>query len=310
MRLRLESPGAAPYWLVGDPTLNERTETSRALDDTLQITRMQQAVSGAGQDVKDFWDRGNQSVQIEATAHRVFPDVFARMDFLSRLAPIDQAALEHRWEGVVWLREDAAGSYREWQLPGAVISLSGVTLEGETGLRLRYRVQAPGFGATTGAAQKLLLLRHNAEPALVAITAAELQAAAESVSLTEGDWIDIILVWRDGVTVSVRIPIDAMYGITLPITDGTLSIIEAYANVWLGLEGKSGGSVEVVDVIDPDPDYLQITTEGDAGAGCEVALVLGRGSADLWALTDSGTEERLPINTLPTNKNLIVNTNA
>ncbi len=308
MRLRLESPGAAPYWLVGNPALNERTETSRALDDTLQITRMQQAVSGAGQDVKDFWDRGNQSVQIEATAHRVFPDVFARMDFLSRLAPIDQAALEHRWEGVVWLREDAAGSYREWQLPGAVISLSGVTLEGETGLRLRYRVQAPGFGATTGAAQKLLLLRHNAEPALVAITAAELQTAAESVSLTDGDWIDIILVWRDGVTVSVRIPIDAMYGITLPITDATLSIIVGFVTPWLGLAGRSG--VRVESSTDPDLNFLQITTEGDAGAGCEVALVLGRGSADLWAVTDSGTEERLPINTLPTNKNLIVNTNA
>lgn len=146
MRIRLEASDRLPFWIIGDPAHNERTEGSEALGESLQISRNQQTITGAEWEAKTFYDRGNQSVTVEATARREFADEWERHQFLETLAPTDLDEELHRWEGVVWLRfPKADGTFNESLMPDAILSLSGKQLDGAVGVRLTYRIQAPGF---------------------------------------------------------------------------------------------------------------------------------------------------------------------
>jgi hypothetical protein len=145
MRLRLETTTRAPYWLVGDPLANARSEQSEALTETLQITRNVQAVAGAGFDTQLHFDRGQQKVAFDATCNRIFSTGLERLAFLASLAPIDLTTQRHLWEGTAWLREDSGTSFIEYALPQCVIMLTGTQLVGALGLNLTYRIQAGGF---------------------------------------------------------------------------------------------------------------------------------------------------------------------
>lgn len=145
MRLRLETTTRPPYWLVGDPLANARSEQSEALTETLQITRNVQAVAGAGFDTQLHFDRGQQKVAFDATCNRIFTTGLERLAFLASLAPIDLTTQRHLWEGTAWLREDSGTSFIEYALPQCVIMLTGTQLVGALGLNLTYRIQAGGF---------------------------------------------------------------------------------------------------------------------------------------------------------------------
>jgi hypothetical protein len=146
MRIRLETTDRLPFWLIGDPTLNERTEGSRSLNESVQITRNQQTVSGAEWEAKTFIDRGNQSIMVEVSGRREFATEWERWQFLESLAPTDPDDELHRWYGDIWLRfPNADETFNECLLPDAIISLTGKQLQGEVGLMLNYRIQAAGF---------------------------------------------------------------------------------------------------------------------------------------------------------------------
>lgn len=167
MRIRLETAGRPPFWLIGDPALNER-EVTEAMQPVLQITRQQQSVTGAGQDITEHYDRGNQKVVLEATTYREFASEWDRMDYVARLAPTDRAALVHEWEGDAWLRltrRDGGNDFREWLMPSVVVALAGSELKGEVGLQVRYRITCGGFGARRkeGTSQVTLLLGSDAD---------------------------------------------------------------------------------------------------------------------------------------------------
>lgn len=213
MRLRLESPGAAPYWLVGNPALNERTGMSRALDDQLQVTRQQQAVPGAGYWAKEFFDRGNQAVKFDATASREFYDEIERMDFLSRLAAVDADRAEHSWEGRVCVREQVGTRYREWPLEGAVVSLTGTALEGQTRVRLRYQVQAPGFGPPVNGVLGISIQAVAMSPASLGFGS---WAGIWLSNNTEGDFIQVSLANADdpGIDELYQFEVDTGGGVT------------------------------------------------------------------------------------------------
>lgn len=147
MRVRLHTTDRLPFWLVGNPTSNERVEMSSALDFKLQVSRNQQTVSGAEWDSKLVFDRDNQSVTADFTVRYEFEDSWARMDFTARLAALDRDAQEHRWSGDVWIRDEKEGTaeYRDWLLPEAAVSLTGYDPQGAVGLVLSYRISAGGF---------------------------------------------------------------------------------------------------------------------------------------------------------------------
>lgn len=146
MRIRLETSDRLPFWIIGDPSHNERTEGSEALGESVQITRNQQTISGAEWEAKTFYDRGNQSVMVEATARREFADEWERHQFLEMLAPTDLTEELHRWEGDVWLRfPKADGTFNESKMPEAILALTGKQMDGAVGVRLTYRIQAAGF---------------------------------------------------------------------------------------------------------------------------------------------------------------------
>lgn len=155
MRIRLEASDRLPFWIIGDPALPEREVTdgiassSQALNESIQITRNQQTVPGTEWEVKRFRDRGNQSVTIEATGHRLFTTYTEREEFIESLCPLDPADELHRWQGDVWIRvTEAGGVFRDSLLPDAVIALTGTRIEGAVSLHLTYRIQAGGFDAS------------------------------------------------------------------------------------------------------------------------------------------------------------------
>jgi hypothetical protein len=85
-------------------------------------------------------------VTVEATARREFADEWERHQFLETLAPTDLDEELHRWQGDVWLRfPNADGTFNESLMPDAILSLTGKQLDGAVGVRLTYRIQAPGF---------------------------------------------------------------------------------------------------------------------------------------------------------------------
>lgn len=164
MRLRLETADRPPFWLAGNPALNERTEQSQVLTEQLQIGRTQQELAGADWDAKTFFDRGNQSVSLLASVKWQFTGQWEAMDFVASLAPNDKAASLHAWTGDVWIREDKEGTdeYKEWLLPKAVITLTGAQRNGVR-VELSYRISASGFGASgTGSQQTFNLVANSA----------------------------------------------------------------------------------------------------------------------------------------------------
>lgn len=146
MRLRLETATRPPFWIIGDPLANARTEQSEAFNVGLQITRNTQAISGAGFETQLHFDRGNQKVSFDGTCHRLFDTALERLAFIATLAPIITAGQVHEWEGTAWLREDEGTGFLEYELPQCTLMLTGTQIDGAVGLKLTYRCQAGGFG--------------------------------------------------------------------------------------------------------------------------------------------------------------------
>ncbi len=156
MRLRLFSadPERSPFWLIGDPALPERAATadqhalSEILTGTFQLTRTQQTVPGAEWDTVLNFDRGNQRLTFDASAHLEFINEVARLDYLAALGSIDPDAQTHDWFGDVWLRIPvnlSTGTFKDYLLPDATVQLVGNQLIGAVSLQLTYRVSAGGF---------------------------------------------------------------------------------------------------------------------------------------------------------------------
>lgn len=173
MRIRLETTDRLPFWIIGDPARPEREVTdgvasdSQSLQDSVQITRNQQSLTGAEWETRLVFDRGNSGVVYEATGHRIFQDEWAVLDFLQTLTPTDPDDELHRWSGDVWLRSVQAGStFREWLLPEAVVALTGTRREGAAGLYLTYRITAAGFdpAATRQGTEAVALLAPGSDP--------------------------------------------------------------------------------------------------------------------------------------------------
>lgn len=311
MRLRIEAPNKAPYWFVGSPNVSVR-EFAEAMDLAVTVQRQQQQVAGAGQDTANFLDRGNQRVTIQATTTRTFASAIARMDFLAKLAPADAADRVHEWQGDVWLREEDGANFAEWLLEDAVVSLAAVDPIGAVGLRLRYAIQAGGFGDKKQSVVSDLLFRLNLQKALISITSTQLNTEATTVSLTDGDWLEVVLQWPDGRGVAYRFSVGSGGELGLPFGDVTLSVIEATIQALLGIEGLPGSSC---DVTGSGPSTITFSTERDAelgidgrGVGASVSLALGRGTTTLYSLSDTGSEDREAINVLPDNEDLTINT--
>lgn len=149
MRLLLETDDRAPYWLVGDPTLNDRTDQSSGMAEQIQVMRNQQVVTGADWETTLGLDRGNQQVTITCSTRRQFDSEQERMDYIAALSATNAAEQLHRWAGSVTVRVDdlISGTYRDYLLPDAVVGLAGMVLVGAVGLTLTYQVRAGGFGA-------------------------------------------------------------------------------------------------------------------------------------------------------------------
>lgn len=293
MRFRLETTDRAPFWLIGDPAMNPRTEGSPAMDADMQLSRNMQGISGAEWDGQLFFDRKNQKVSISATGWRFFETEVERMDFIQSLTPENQAELAHLWEGTVYVRLDTATGYKEWPLRGAVISLVGTRLQGEGGLYLNYRIHAPSIGTVITSTLCLPLFRCNLAGASVSVTVADLTAAETTHSLENGDWVQIALISAAGESLTMTFIIGD-YGLTLPLSVVSLAVIEALAEAELASIGWPGSAVQVITALDPDPEYLRCTAPGE-GELCFAAFRIGRGATVLWEVTDQGNEDQLPL---------------
>lgn len=158
MRLRLECPTRPPFWIIGDPLANARTEQSPAYNIGLQVTRNTQTVTGAEFETRMQFDRGNQGVSFDGTCNRIFATQLERLAFIASLAPILSESQAHEWEGTAYLREDDGAAYLEYELPECTLALMGINLRGAVGLDLTYRVQAGGFGSSAEGVSLIKLL--------------------------------------------------------------------------------------------------------------------------------------------------------
>lgn len=164
-RLRLETTDRLPFWIVGDPAKNERTELSQTLGAQMQITRNTQLVSGAEWDVVQAYDRKNNKVVFTAEANRKFASAEARMAFLQTLAPVAADEALHLWEGTVWLRMSKPdASFIEWPVPSAVITLAGTRLDGAVGLMITYQIVAGGISSATRTGYEGIFLQASGIP--------------------------------------------------------------------------------------------------------------------------------------------------
>lgn len=152
MRVLLIASDRVPFWLIGDPTRNERDvvdgrySDSQTLDETLQVTRNQQTVTGPEWQAQAVFDRGNGGVRYEFRNHKIFPTEEALMDYLTELAAVREDDELHRWQGDIWLRTVGQdGAYSDRLLPDAAVTLAGTRRDGAVGLHLTYRITAPGF---------------------------------------------------------------------------------------------------------------------------------------------------------------------
>lgn len=192
MRLRLVATDRDPFWIVGDPALSVRGEMSLALNERIQITRNQQAVTGAEWEGQLHQDRKNQRVVVSANVRYEFTSGWEQMDFIARLASITEAEQLHRWEGEVWLRLDKPGTteFKEWRLAEAVIGIAGTELDGEIGLRISYTVSFGGFTgeARTGASQLALLIGSEAPEFGMVLSISDLDALLVSYVSADTDY--------------------------------------------------------------------------------------------------------------------------
>jgi len=184
MRLRLEASGEVPFWFVGDPTKNERTEMSLALDESFQYQRNQQSVSGVEWEAQKHYDRKNQRFSVAATVNYKFESDWERMDFFAKVAALDPADRLHKWEGQVWLRIDKAGTteFREWQLADAIIGINATVPKGGISLDLRYTVTCKGFGsAQEGTSEIVQLVGELVQGLSLSAPAADIQELIDDV---------------------------------------------------------------------------------------------------------------------------------
>ena len=186
MRIRIEASENDPYWIIGDPALDEIAQMSQALSDRVQVTRNQQAINGAEWEGVLFRDRKNQRVVFSAMVNRKFESEWDRMDFLSRLAAINAVQQEHVWEGDVWVRLDKPGTseFREWKLAEAVIGIAGTDLQGAVGLNITYTVSCGGFSGEVrdGSGQHVnLIVSGGTDVFGLSITASNIQATFDAM---------------------------------------------------------------------------------------------------------------------------------
>lgn len=320
MRLRLHAPDRLPFWIVGDPTHNERTEGSSALEMKAQISRDQSPVGGAAWDVKKFIDRGNGSVSYDLTARREFATEIERQDFIASLRPVIEADSLHGWSGDAYLRLTVPGSstdeFKEWHLPGAVLALTGNTIHGACGLLLNYRLTAGGFnlagtttgtekvyltanGTRTGTCQMLLYLTTSGGPF---DTAATIFTGTPPASLTVGDTLTIAIGDNFGTVTSKTFQVVAPGGsatggniaIETPVVDHLSVIATAFsglANVTASAEILDGRkcvflawTAEPID----DPSEVIITCSVGYECGSTAAAFNPAVSANVWLTDDNG----------------------
>lgn len=165
LSVRLEHPDLAPHWLIGNPWVYGRDE-STVLTETFAIQRAVQAQAGAAWERKKFFDRRQQSISFECSAKRVFATAFEQLDFIAALAPMEAEDQVHEWSGKVFLRKVAGDYWEEWELPDVVITLAGMQVIGDVGVELRYRVQGPGIKRDSTSGLYDWLLDTNGQPLL------------------------------------------------------------------------------------------------------------------------------------------------
>jgi hypothetical protein len=266
MRIRLETTDRLPFWLIGDPTLNERTEGSASLNETVQITRNQQSVSGAEWEAKTFIDRGNQSVMVEVSTRREFATEWARWQFLESLAPTDLTDELHRWYGDIWLRfTNADLTFNECLLPDSIISLTGKQLQGEVGLTLNYRIQAAGFdvAAEQSGVEKVTLIADAVRSDVCGLmiyatttggawdNADTVYAGTAPATMALGETMNIVIGDNNGVVTSRDFQVVVLGGTAAPgylaIEQAAVDHLDAIADAFAGVtsvvaeSGISGG---------------------------------------------------------------------
>lgn len=197
MRLRLHTPDRAPYWIIGNPALNERTEMGTSSRERVQLTRNQQILSGADWEGILAMDRRNQRVVFAADVRREFADEMARMDFITRLGALNEAEQEHRWEGDVWLRIDTPGTteFREWLMKDAVVGISGTEMQGAVGLIISYAVSFGGFTGETrsGSSQNLQLIGSDPDSLGVTLDVAALDALMSPYTAADTEYFQFVI---------------------------------------------------------------------------------------------------------------------
>jgi hypothetical protein len=180
--------------LIGNPALNPRTEQSEVGEETLQLVRTQQEVSGASWDAKQYKDRGNQAVIYQGSVKREFTGLWEAMDFVASLAWLNVANQAHSWAGDVWLREDKPdGSYKEWQLPSAVVAVAGLVRTGVS-VNFTYRISAGGFGLTrTGTSVPVNLVGYGDPGLALSFTVEDMDDLMFSFEIGTTDYFQLTL---------------------------------------------------------------------------------------------------------------------
>jgi hypothetical protein len=197
MRLRLHTSDRAPYWIIGNPALNERTEMGTSMRERVQVTRNQQILSGAEWEGILGIDRRNQRVVLSADVRREFADEMARMDFITSLAALNESDQEHRWEGDVWLRIDKPGTneFREWLMKDSVIGITGTEMQGTVGLVISYAVSLGGFTGETrsGESESLLLIGSDPDSLGVTLSVATLDALMSPFTPSDTEYFRFVI---------------------------------------------------------------------------------------------------------------------
>lgn len=263
MRLRLEASGEVPFWFVGDPTKNERTEMSLALDESFQYQRNQQSVSGVEWEAQKHYDRKNQRFSVAATVNYKFESDWERMDFFAKVAALDPADRLHKWEGQVWLRIDKAGTteFREWQLADAIIGINATVPKGGISLDLRYTVTCKGFSsAQEGTSEIVQLVGELVQGLSLSAAAAEMQELIDEVIFEDTTHFEVVMrcsfpVGPDVVTSRYFLPPGGtpVPGVSyaLPVADSLAALAADLAATFTALEYSALG--DVLHIADTTP---------------------------------------------------------
>lgn len=194
LSLRLHHADHAPYWLVGNPLVDENDRT-QVLTESWQIGRQQQAMGGAAWFSRQFFDRQNQSVSFEATTLIEFKHPWEQLDFIARLAPENEEEQAHEWDGDVYLRHTLGQDWREWPMREATVMLAATEIVGDVSLRLRYRIQASGLGrgVTGRVVMGSLGFYGTSSPASFHVTGAELDDIVTLYGMEPGDRMEMVV---------------------------------------------------------------------------------------------------------------------